>query len=210
MNMTTEQKHWIITGISVLVIFTITYSILVFLNLSPKQFQTDQVPNIFQVVGANPQTTPNSIEEVVDTNLIPEQITIPKIGVDSSIVVPRAVDVPTLDTALEKGTVYYPGSGTLQSGNMFLFGHSTNWQAVNNQAYRTFNNLEKLIPGDEIFLISDGKKYVYRVQTVTLVSEENTLIEFNKGNRMLTISTCDTFGRKQDRWVVEAQFEKVI
>lgn len=210
MNITTGQKHWILTGISVLVIFTITYGVLVFLNLSPKQFQTDQVPNIFQVVGANPQTTLNSIEEVVDTNLIPEHITIPKIGVNSNIVVPRAVDVATLDAALERGSVYYPGSGTLQSGNMFLFGHSTNWQAVNNQAYRTFNDLDKLVVGDEIILTSGGKQYVYRVQTVERVSENDTLIEFNKGNRMLTISTCDTFGRKQDRWVVEAQFEKVI
>jgi LPXTG-site transpeptidase (sortase) family protein len=207
---TPQQKNWFLTGGLILVIFTITYTTLLIFGLTPKQFQSsDGQLNIFQVKDSTPSDF-DVVQEPLDSNLIPEKISIPKIDVDSIIQVPRAVDVATLDAALEKGAVYYPGSGTLQGGNMFLFGHSTNWRVVNNQAYQTFNNLDKLIPGDEIILTSGDTQYVYKVQTVVRASEDDTLIEFNKGARMLTISTCDTFGRKQDRWVVEAVFEKTI
>jgi sortase (surface protein transpeptidase) len=49
---------------------------------------------------------------------------------------------------------------------------------------------------------------VYTVTRVQKASEDDVLVDFNKGDRMLTISTCDTFGKKQDRWVVEAEFTK--
>jgi LPXTG-site transpeptidase (sortase) family protein len=191
----------------VLIIFTVTYTILILLGFAPKQFQRSQTnisENIFQVIG-NPK---NVVDDVQDTNLIPQKIEIPKIGVSSTILVPKAVDVATLDSALARGAVYYPGSGTLQAGNMFLFGHSTNWKIVNNQAYKTFNDLDKLVKGDTIQISSGGDVYLYTVMSVQKASEDDVLVDFNKGDRMLTISTCDTFGKKQDRWVVEAEFTK--
>lgn len=208
MNLISQYKNQILFAGIALVIFTITYTSLLLFGLTPKQFETDTVPNIFQVVGET--NSFNTDSQTLDANLIPQTIIIPKIGVKSTIQVPQAVDVTTLDGALQKGAVYYPGSGTLQGGNMFLFGHSTNWRVVNNQAYKTFNDLDKLNQGDEITLTSGDTTYIYSVQTVTRTSEEDTVIEFGKGDRMLTISTCDTFGRKQDRWVVEAQFVKSL
>jgi LPXTG-site transpeptidase (sortase) family protein len=209
MNFTPNQKNYIFISALVLVIFTLTYTILILLGLAPKQFQgsqTDISENIFQVIGNPKDTTPN----IQDTNLIPQKIEIPKIGVSSTIQVPQAIDVATLDTALARGAVYYPGSGTLQSGNMFLFGHSTNWKVVNNQAYKTFNDLEKLVKGDTIEISSGEDVYVYTVTSAQKASQDDVLVDFNKGSRMLTISTCDTFGRKQDRWVVEAEYSKTL
>jgi LPXTG-site transpeptidase (sortase) family protein len=207
MNLIKNYKNKIIFVGMILIIFTITYTTLLITGLTPKQFQADITgQNIFQVVGTDYQTKMIDI----DTNLIPQSISIPKIKVNSLIHIPPAVDINTLDLALQKGAVYYPGSGTLQSGNMFLFGHSTNWQVVNNQAYKTFNDLEKLVPGDEIFLSVNGKTYVYKIVTVNRASENDTIIDFKKGSRMITISTCDTFGRKQDRWVVEGVFDRII
>lgn len=207
MHITPAQKNYIIFAGLTLGIFTVTYTVLLIIGLTPKQFQADiSGTNIFQVVGSEFESP--IIE--IDTNLIPQTISIPKIGVNSTIQIPNAVDVSTLDLALQKGAVYYPGSGTLQSGNMFLFGHSTNWKVVNNQAYKTFNDLDKLVQGDEIFLKVQDKTYIYKVVTVKRASENDTVIEFNKNGRMLTISTCDTFGQKQDRWITEAVFDRVI
>lgn len=207
MNITPKQKNILyIAGLS-LVIFTITYTVLIVLGFAPKEFQNEERTisvdkNIFQIVGEN--------KKIDDTNLIPQKIEIPKIGVSSIVQTPKSIDVSTLDTALAKGAVYYPGSGTLQEGNMFLFGHSTNWKVVNNQAYKTFNDLDKLVKGDEINITSGDKKYIYLVTTVRRAAQDDVLVEFDKGTRMLTISTCDTFGKKQDRWVVEAEFKEVI
>lgn len=210
MNITPKTKRQIFFAAMALGIFTITYTILILFGFAPKQFQSENIvvvggdKSIFEVIGNKDKDT------VVDKNLIPQKIEIPKIGVSSNIQVPTGIDVSTLDSALARGAVYYPGSGTLQDGNMFLFGHSTNWKIVNNQAYKTFNDLDKLVKGDEIEIISGDKKYIYKVTTVQKASQDDIRVDFNKGNRMLTISTCDTFGKKQDRWVVEAEYYKTI
>ena len=210
MNLTPKQKNYVFVAGLTLAIFTVTYATLIFVGFAPKQFQSQrqsvELENVFQFVGKNEETEPDPL----DTNLIPQKIEIPKIGVSSTIYIPRSVDVATLDATLAKGAVYYPGSGTLQKGNMFLFGHSTNWKVVNNQAYKTFNSLDKLVKGDEVQITSNEKKYIYRVTSIKRAADDDVLVEFNKGNRMLTISTCDTFGKKQDRWVVEAEFKEVL
>jgi LPXTG-site transpeptidase (sortase) family protein len=175
-------------------------------RLTPHEFAGSG--NIFQV-DAPSENEYNKIIKNTDKNLIPQKIEIPKIGVSSTIQFPSSITVASLDAALSKGAVYYPGSGTLQAGNMFLFGHSTNWKVVNNQSYRTFNDLEKLIPGDEVILTSGGQQYVYTVLTVRHAPDNDVRVNFNTGGRTLTISTCDTFGQKQDRWVVDAEFKEI-
>lgn len=202
-----KSKDYIYVAGMTLLIFAASYAVLALVGLVPEQFkfvsskpsERDAAPDDEYVV-----------DRPDDTNMIPDKIEIAKIGVSSVIQIPQSVDVSTLDAALAKGATYYPGSGTLQGGNMFIFGHSTNWSIVNNQAYKTFNGLDKLVAGDEITLTSGGKKYVYAVRSVRLASEDDVLVQFDKEGRMLTISTCDTFGRKQDRWVVEAEFEEAV
>jgi LPXTG-site transpeptidase (sortase) family protein len=208
MNLNSTQKNYVLIGGLTLGIFTLTYTALILLGLTPRQLSAPDVivaedENIFQIVG-------DAAFEEVDKNVIPQKVEIPKIGISTTVYVPQSVDVATLDATLSKGAVYYPGSGTLQGGNMFLFGHSTNWAVVNNQAYKTFNDLEKLVRGDQIQITSGDSTYIYKVTSVRRASEDDVLVEFNKGSRMLTISTCDTFGRKQDRWVVEAEFDKIL
>lgn len=207
MNLTPKNKEYIFLASMTLAILTITYTILLLVGLTPREFAGSG--NIFQVEAPS-ESEYNQIIKNTDKNFIPQKIEIPKIGVSSTVQFPSNVTVPSLDAALSKGAVYYPGSGTLQAGNMFLFGHSTNWKVVNNQSYRTFNDLEKLIPGDEVILTSGGQQYVYTVLTVRHAPDNDVRVNFNTGGRTLTISTCDTFGKKQDRWVVDAEFKEVL
>lgn len=147
------------------------------------------------------------LENLPDSSAKPTQVIIEKVGINSFIQHPVSQAVSVLDTALQKGAVYYPGSGTLSKGNILLFGHSTNHAVVNNQAYKTFNRLEELTPGDEITVVGDdGKKYIYVVKTVNTLDDDKALVEFNTGKRMITLSTCNTFGKKQERHVVVAEF----
>ena len=209
-----KSKDYIYVAGMTLLIFAATYAVLALVGLVPGQLK-------FVSATPGPDSDKEEVDYVADgpkgddavanadTNLVPDKIEIAKIGVSSTIQKPKSADVATLDSALAKGATYYPGSGTLQGGNMFIFGHSTNWKVVNNPAYKTFNDLDKLVAGDEITLTAGGKKYVYTVRSVRLASENDVLVNFSNDGRMLTISTCDTFGRKQDRWVVEAEFEEV-
>lgn len=186
-----------------LVIFAGTFAVLSIFGFVPKQLQFVDISDKQQ-----PERNINNDGEQV---LLPDQISIPKIGVQSAIQRPQSQEVQILDQALEKGAVYYPGSGTINAGNMFIFGHSADFfNSVSNPAYRVFDGLSNLEQGDEIIVNSDGETFVYRVSSVTLVDENQALVEFRKTNRMLTLSTCNTFGQRQERWVVEAVFDREI
>jgi LPXTG-site transpeptidase (sortase) family protein len=149
-------------------------------------------------------TAPDSDDEP-RTWTVPARVSIPKIGVDADVRVPAAVDVSTLDALLARGAVYYPGSGALEGGNIFIFGHSTNWAVVQNQAYKTFNDLDELQPGDLIYLSGEGWEAPYEVERVRVAPDSEVLVSFGGDERRLTLSTCNTFGLKEERIVVEAR-----
>ena len=183
-----------------MIIFIVTFSTLSFLGLAPKSLsflepEKSIIENQSEIININSYGYTR-----------PDKVVIPKVGVESIIENPNRVDVATLDQALNKGAVHYPGSGSIEQGNMFIFGHSTNWKVVQNDAYKTFNGIEKLVSGDEIKIYSGEDTYIYRVSSVVLVDEDDALVEFDNSKRTLTISTCNTFGEKQERWVVEAEF----
>jgi LPXTG-site transpeptidase (sortase) family protein len=119
---------------------------------------------------------------------------------------PNTTNVATLDEYLKKGAVRYPGSGTIGLGNMFIFAHSTGIKVVNNQAYKAFNGLKDLTTGDIIKVYGESKIYQYKVTSVRLVDSNEALVTFDTTGSRLTLSTCNTFGAKTERYVVEADF----
>lgn len=137
---------------------------------------------------------------------LPTRLSIPSIQVNSEIYIPRNTSIAVLDNNLTKGPVYYPGSGTINSGNMFIFGHSTGYKVVINKAYKVFNELKNLSQGDMIYVESEGKKFSYRVRSVDKVDKDETLVTFDTKAHLLTLSTCNSFGAKSDRYVVVAEF----
>ena len=142
--------------------------------------------------------------------ILPSHITIPKINVDTPVSNPVSDSVSVLDEYLKSGSVHYPGSGSLSGGNMFIFAHSTGIKVVRNQAYKAFNDLNKLVAGDVINVSGeDGKTYVYKVSSVKLATDKDVLVKFDKTDQMLTLSTCNTFGEKSERYVVEAYFDSI-
>lgn len=137
----------------------------------------------------------------------PIRVAIKKIGVDSLILNPESSETAALDNALLSGVVRYPGSGTLEDNlNVFLFGHSSYLPVVNNQSYKAFNRLQELQLGDEIQLFSDSRVYSYKVTKVEVAEASEALVNFSSGKRKVILSTCDSFGEKTDRFVVEATF----
>lgn len=137
----------------------------------------------------------------------PTRIIIPKIGVDSRILNPDAGDVLTLDAALLSGAVRYPGVGTLtENRTMFLFGHGSNLPVVRNPAFKVFTRLKELQAGDEIVL-KDGKtENRYKVRSVSLVNANTDIVQVVEGDRTLVLLTCNTLGKKEDRYMVYADF----
>ena len=160
-----------------------------------------------QDIQTNQATTSVNDNYSVTESVLPTRVIIDKIGVNDPVANPETRDVAVLDQALTVGVVRYPGSGGLtDNSNILFFGHSTNWQVVHNQAYKSFNRLAELNLGDLIKVQSAEMEYLYRVTSVGLVDKNKALIQFASGEKMITLSTCDTFGAKSDRFVVEAKF----
>jgi len=93
---------------------------------------------------------------------------------------------------------------------MFIFGHSTGLTVVRNQAFKTFNGLRNLKSGDIIKVYSTTKIYKYQVSSVVLVDQNKALVELDNKKNMLTLSTCNTFGEKGERYVVTADYIGVV
>jgi LPXTG-site transpeptidase (sortase) family protein len=151
-----------------------------------------------------PPVAPN--ESAVLLREEPLRVVIPDARVDTVINNPTETDIATLDAYLAKGAVRYPDSGYPGKGNMFLFGHSTSLSVVRNRAYKTFNNIQNLKPGNLIEVSTAGHIYRYTVTSVRRANAEEVFVDLTRPETMLTISTCNTFGAKQERFVVEASF----
>ncbi len=164
------------------------------------------------IVAATPSTpvviAPLAQPVQVVAPIEPERIVIHGLSIDLPVSNPQTTDVAALDQALLTSVVRYPLSAELnQDGNVFIFGHSSHLPVVKNQMFKAFNEIEKLNKGDTIKLIGKGESHIYRVTSVKQVDAKDALIDLSpeKGKR-LTLSTCDSFGGKSSRWVVEAEF----
>ncbi|MEK9160583.1 MAG: sortase [Patescibacteria group bacterium] len=135
----------------------------------------------------------------------PLRIEIPKVGIEASVGNPESTDIAILDEALLSGTVRYPTSATLgEEGNVVIFGHSSHLPVVHNQAFKAFNDIEKLVEGDTIIVYGDTYRYIYAVEKVEQADANSDLIPLAVEGSKLTLSTCDTFRAKSARFVVTA------
>lgn len=138
---------------------------------------------------------------------LPMKIEIPAINLATSISNPTSTVIETLDKELLTGAVRYPTSAKLgETGNVVLFGHSSYLPVVINQAYKAFNGIQKLVAGDTVTVYGADTAYTYTVRTVSKESTNDAGIPLKVAGRVLTLSTCDSFGAKTDRFVVVADF----
>ncbi len=140
---------------------------------------------------------------------IPVRVVSEKIGLDTIVTKPKSEDLQVLDNALLKGAVYYPDSGYLgENSNVLIFGHSSYLPVVRNKAFKAFNELKKLEKGDEIKVYSNDYLFVYSVQSVELHKAQDVTIEFYSEKPTLTLTTCNSFGSEEDRWVVISELTR--
>lgn len=195
------KRKWSFLVLAALIFAGLTY-LLARLDLLPQT----PAPTVQSApeVSLSSQTVPTPPVEQPE---LPVKVTIPAISLSAPINNPDTTDIPTLDKLLLSGAVRYPTSALLgQAGNVILFGHSSYLPVVLNQAYKTFDGIQKLKSGDSIEVDSADRAYVYAVRSVTRESAEDAVIPLSVPGRVLTLSTCDSFGSKTDRFVVVADF----
>ncbi len=146
-------------------------------------------------------------QEAVRTNVAPLPLSIhfDSLGRTVSVHNPTSRAIEDLDAALLKGTVRHPDSADFrETGNIFILGHSSYLPTVFNKNYQAFNGIQDLEFGDVIRLRSADTEYVYRVERVYKAKASDVVVPNSRGEAKLTLATCNTFGAKEDRFVVEA------
>ncbi|MBX2867002.1 sortase [Candidatus Kaiserbacteria bacterium] len=156
---------------------------------------------------------PKSAEEVVMTetygviaeDATPNKLIIDKLNKEVAILNPSSRSIVDLDDALLSGVVRHPDSADLLSeGGMFLFGHSSYLPTVQNRNFQAFNGIQDLEWGDLIRIQSNDFEYIYRVDRTYQEKATLATVETESTEKRLTLVTCNTFGAKDDRFIVEA------
>jgi LPXTG-site transpeptidase (sortase) family protein len=151
------------------------------------------------------EDTEENAQFVPSDEVLPTRIVIDTLGIDVKVLNPQSRDVASLDTALLSGVIRHPDSADFgKAGNMLILGHSSYLPNVMNKNFQAFNGIQKMTWGDKIKVQSADKEYTYRVQKVTQAKASDITVPFTPGKAMLTLATCNSFGSKEDRFIVEA------
>jgi len=181
-------------------VFAITYGFLFLIDFLPETPQEITKSEIVSEVKEEP------VVEEVFIDPFPIRIifdTLDNREVD--VLNPESHSIEALDTALLSGAVRHPDSADFErEGTIFLFGHSSYLPNVINKNFQAFNGIQKLEWGDTIRLHSGDKEYTYQVDRVYETSADDAEVKIETGKQKLTLATCDSFGSKSDRFIVEA------
>ena len=131
----------------------------------------------------------------------PNQVIIPSMLLDQPIL---EGTIANQYKTLDKGIWRWPtGSTPDKGGNTILIGHRftyTNPRGV-------FYFLNKVEVGDEIGVIWNNQKYLYKVATINEVPPTDTAIESQTSQPELTLFTCTPLWLPKDRLVIVADLE---
>jgi len=137
---------------------------------------------------------------------LPMRIEIDRLGKSVVVLNPQSRTIQDLDSALLSGVVRHPDSATLtENGNVFILGHSSYLPNVLNKNFQAFNGIQNLEWGDKIRVRSVDAVYEYRVEKVYRARAQDVTVPLGGSDRLLTLATCNTFGAKEDRFIVEAK-----
>jgi len=194
-------QKWSFAALTAFVFF-VNVIALAKLDLLPSVNSSNEIAK----AASEPTATVASVSLPVVVEL-PTKIIIPKINLSATIANPATTNIEVLDQELLSGAVRYPTSAKLgELGNVVIFGHSSYLPIVTNQAYKTFDGIQKLSVGDTVTVSSSDTTYTYQVKSVTKESSNDGVIPLSVSEKTLTLSTCNSFATKTDRFVVVATF----
>lgn len=192
----------------------ITYAILFAIDFIPEPIepsveQQNELQKDTNVVQA--AVVPEQKEEIQPLIPYPTKIIFDSLDKEITVLNPESHDVADLDAALLSGVVRHPDSADLTSdGNIFILGHSSYLPTVFNKNFQAFNGIQNLVWGDTIRLQSEDTEYVYRVQKVYKAKASEVFVPQTPGKSQLTLATCNSFGSKDDRFMVESSLIETI
>ncbi len=106
---------------------------------------------------------------------------------------------------LKNGVVRYPGTALPgQKGNLFIFGHSSNYPWIKSDYNDVFALLDTLQNGDEIIVYYNQKKYTYTItdRVVVKPGDVEVLNSRDPSKKEISLMTCWPIGTTLERMIV--------
>lgn len=188
-----------------------TYAFLVVIDFVPEEPGTSASVETGETesVEAESAEEDEEMEEVVAVSVDPYPTKIIFDDLDGKTIAvlnPTSNAVADLDAALLKGAVRHPDSADFsEPGNVFILAHSSYLPNVLNKNFQAFNGIQNLDWGDTIRVQSSDMEYTYFVEEVYKASASDVVVPYTPGKAQLTLATCNSFGTKDDRFIVEAK-----
>lgn len=199
----------------------LSFAFLSWLDIIPEP-KAVTLPETEEAVDPTPSSTetpPTTDVGTVDTEApqtaeqmpaYPDTIIIDSLDRVVSVLNPTSRAVADLDAALLYGIVRHPDSATLeQTGTVFLLGHSSYLPNVMNKNFQAFNGIQTLKFGDTIRVQSGGEEYIYRVDRVYRAKADEVTVPIAGDVKRLVLATCNSFGKIDDRYIVESDLVEV-
>ncbi len=134
-----------------------------------------------------------------------DTILIPKLNLDAPLVYPTESTNDAILTAIKAGVAHYPNTALPgRVGNVFLTGHSSYYWWNGGKYNQVFATLDKLTPGDLVYIYYQGGKYIYRVSRSFIVNPDQVDILNPTTGPTLSLMTCTPIGTSLRRLVVTA------
>jgi LPXTG-site transpeptidase (sortase) family protein len=188
-NQNADRFSWVVPAVAVLVICIGAYLLL--LSFAP------MLPNT-PLLGVTTIDVSQSLAERPGAR--GDRLYIPKINVDLPIGDDQA--------ALEKGAWHRmsENGNPERGGNFVLSAHRfvMGWTPQTTRNNSPFYHLDRLQPGDEIFVDYNAKRTRYKVDRLYPVPKNAVEIEGPSKTAKLTLYSCDLRGESAGRLVVEA------
>lgn len=191
---------WFLGLLKLVGVFTLLFAI----SFTVLNFPAIWLKMRYSVKGPDKQTSWNNLKypPVATVN---NHLVIPKIGVD----VPIQWNIPEDDiySALERGVVHYQGTAVPEdTGNVFIFGHSSYYLWAPGSYKQIFALLDKLQTGDRIYVNYQNKVYGYEVIGKKVVEPEDlSVLAQPQDKKILTLMTCVPIGTNLRRLIIEAK-----
>ncbi len=174
---------------------------------SSVELRTQEMMNTSALLGegnrvANPPlaSAPAPKESPTPKNM---KLTVPKLGLEE-VAVPTGFRQAELDREgvlrmKESGLPWEAGSNT------YIAGHALGYPWT--RVPRAFHGLEKLMPGDEIFLQSaDGRTYAFRVyDRITVEPDDTWVTDPVEGKTVVSLQTCTPIPTFENRLIVRGE-----
>jgi LPXTG-site transpeptidase (sortase) family protein len=187
----------------------LTYLVLYIIDFipeAPDEGVDQDTETVIDTVAAGADTPKEVLAPVLSGEAaVPNKIIFDRLNREVVVLNPQSRDIVDLDAALLSGVVRHPDSADFRSeGNMFILGHSSYLPNVLNKNFQAFNGIQEMTWGDKIRVQSAETEYVYRVEKVYKAKASEVFVPETPGEARLTLATCNSFGSKDDRFMIEA------